>query len=323
MNAKQANSILLTDIMARLGYKVYQTHKGGTELAYLSPFRREAKASFYINTRKNAWFDHGEAQGAYSVVDFAVEYLKSSGKAHGVSDALDWLESLGLHQGTPIPTRDIFKPEEEINLGREQDLRELEFIRASPITHPAITQYLKGRGISEAIAKHHLLEIQYRNLKFDKVYFGFGMENISGGYEVRSAMDTPAFKSALIERNITFISGSKQDTHDINIFEGMTDYLSLLQLYNCLELSNDTIIMHSISSFQNTCQFLREYNHDNINLWLDNDKSGRKAVNRFIEAFPGKIQDQSFRYASFNDLNDILKESRNHKGQWFQNAFLY
>lgn len=307
MNTKQANALLLTDIMDSLGHKVYQTHKGGAELAYLSPFREEAKPSFYVNARKNAWYDHGLGEGTYSVVDFAIQYLASRGKTSSVSDALAWLDNLGV---APLSQsqKSLFLSESKES-ENEADIRNLQFIRATPIKHNAIFQYLQNRGIGSDLVSKYLLEIQYRNLKNDKVYFGFGMKNQSDGYEVRSAMDSPAFKSALIERNITIIAGEVRKEPAINVFEGMTDFLSLLALYDSSALRNDAIIMHSLSSYKNTMDYLGTMEYTQINLWLDNDISGIKMKARFEESFGDIVVDQSFRYLKYNDINDALKAS--------------
>jgi hypothetical protein len=41
MNAAQAKKIPLKEILAKLGFQPIKTFKGGEELAFLSPFRKE------------------------------------------------------------------------------------------------------------------------------------------------------------------------------------------------------------------------------------------------------------------------------------------
>ncbi len=56
------------------------------------------------------------------------------------------------------------------------------------------------------------------------------MENEGGGYKIRSASDQYKFKSALIKRDITVIRGRGVERKSVSVFEGMTDFLSLLVL---------------------------------------------------------------------------------------------
>lgn len=304
MNCKQANdNIHMTDLMERLGYAVKNKERGGSEWRYLSPFRSEAEPSFYVNVRDNCWFDHGEAEGSRSVVDFAIKYLQTNGKQSRVSDALAFLEDMGFGG---ISTRPLFPTERPFEQIKEELPRDLEFIRAKPVQHPAIPQYLQGRGIPEHLVRKYLEEVQYRNIKKDKVFFAFGIKNRAGGYEIRSASDKPVFKSALIQRDITIIKGN-ETTRSVNVFEGMVDFLSLLVLHNGNRLQGDTIIMHSLSSFWETLQYIRDGAFQNVNLWLDNDKSGKKMVGKFKEEGLSNITDQSHSYEGFNDLNDLLK----------------
>ena len=89
--------------------------------------------------------------------------------------------------------------------------------------------------------------MKYRNLNNQKEYFAFGIKNESNGYEIRVASDKYAFKSALIKKDISVIKGFKTNGV-VNIFEGMTDFLSLLTMLKTDNLHGDTIIMHSVKA---------------------------------------------------------------------------
>lgn len=85
-----------------------------------------------------------------------------------------------------------------------EEQRELEFLEAHEIRNPAIISYLEEeRKIPADLARQYLKEVKYRNIPKNKTFFAFGMENESGGYEIRSASDKYKFKSALIKRDIT------------------------------------------------------------------------------------------------------------------------
>lgn len=307
MNCKQANeSIRLSELMERLGYEVKKKERGNTEWRYLSPFRSEAEPSFYINTNQNCWFDHGEGEGSFSVVDFAQKYLQANGGGSSVQECLSWLVSLGFGN---TQTRSFFPSEQQDNeTFTPEPPKDLEFIRAKDVSHPAIFQYLKGRGISEPLITHYLKEVQYRNLKKNKVFFAFGIENRAGGFEIRSASDTPAFKSALIRRDISIIKGNpKKEEKILNVFEGTTDFLSLLSLLKTTRLNGDALLMHSLSSYSESIEFIQNETYSIVNLWLDNDTSGNKTTAKFIDDLDELTQDQSSRYTGYNDLNAYLK----------------
>lgn len=308
MNCKQAKKISLTDLMDRLGYKPSHSYKGGQELCYLSPFRAEATPSFFINVSENVYYDFGMGEGDSGSLEFAIKYLETNNKPHTVSDALKWLSDLGFSKENytkplfPFEKRNTIAPK---NL-ESDGVRDLQFIRAGQVEHPAIFQYLANRGISEQLIRKYLLQIQYRNLKKDKVFFGFGMQNRAGGYELRSASDTPVFKSALIARAISIIPGLPGSNDKVSIFEGMTDFLSFLELYRIMEAQDDIIIMHSLSSFNETLDYIKGQGYKSIDLYLDNDMAGLKHAKKFMDDTGLKIIDNSINYKGFNDLNEFL-----------------
>ena len=309
MNCKQAKNIRLTEIMEKLGYKPSQSFKNGDELCYLSPFRSEATPSFFINSSKNMFYDFGMGEGDAGSVEFAIKYLETNNRPYTVSDALHWLSSLGF--GKDHFTKPLFPFEKQTYIpakNLEPDgIRDLQFIKAVPVEHPAIFQYLGSRGISENLIKKYLLQIQYRNIKKDKVFFGFGMTNRAGGYELRSASDTPAFKSALIARSISVIQGTDGMRDRVSIFEGMTDFLSFLEIYKIDQAREDIIIMHSLSSYKETLDYLIEQGYKSLYLYLDNDKAGRKHAQKFVDDTELKIIDNSQLYNGYGDMNDYLK----------------
>ncbi|MEL6944945.1 MAG: toprim domain-containing protein, partial [Bacteroidota bacterium] len=188
----------------------------------------------------------------------------------------------------------------------------LELVRTLPIQNTTIIQYLEDvRKIPKAIFQKYLLEIHYWNKDKDRGFFAFGMQNNSQGYEIRSASDQYIFKSVLNQRDITHITGRAGDFDSINIFEGMLDYLSLLTLLHTDQLKNDSIILHSTSSYQQCLKFIQEKDYQQINTFLDNDATGRKYTDQFEEDFGDKICDQSSLFADYEDLNEALKSNPN------------
>ena len=189
--------------------------------------------------------------------------------------------------------------------------RDLEFIVAHEIRNPIIYRYLTNeRAIPRPLIDRYIKEVHYHNKKMGKDFFAFGMENRSGGYEIRAASDDYKFKSALKNRDITFIKGSEPARKSVNIVEGMTDYLSLLAMYNTQQLAGDTVIMHSVSSYARTANIIKGMGFVWIHTFLDNDKTGYKYTQRFIEDFNDKVKNQSSLFEPYQDLNKALKANR-------------
>lgn len=326
MNSSQAKQLHLPDIMARLGYQPFKTLKGGRELWYKSPFRKEAEASFitsYIGG-KWIWNDFGDTGG--TVIDFVMRHENYT----SVKDALAFLSR--MFQGhlfeKPVSNRvgELEEKKQEApslfsfnQQGRAaaSDFSEsslLEFMEAKPIHNPVIHDYLeKERAIPSSLADRYLVEVAYRNKSNGKEYFAIGMKNESGGYEIRAASSKFSFKSALNGRDVTLIRGLSPERKAVNIFEGMMDFLSLVVMMGTKNLSGDSLILHSLSSFPKAAAMIRREGYQQIHLFLDNDKSGQEACGRFLSEFPGIVTSQSGMYAAYADLNDALVANRQSK----------
>lgn len=302
MNSEQAKKLSLPDIMSRLGYEPTEITKGGAEYWYCSPFRKEKEPSFHTSYLGGKWIWNDFADNGGTVIDFVMRhegYTK-------VSDALRFLES--LCQGQPMkPKR---KPDQNLFSFQQQSApqaRQLEFIEAGEIENPAIMEYLtEKRKISGFLARKYLKEVRYRNLANGKEYFAFGMENRAGGYEIRSAQDDYPFKSALIARDITVIRGFRSGNGVVDVFEGMTDFLSLLTMMKTDGLAGDAIVMHSLSSYQKATTFIKEEEYDYIHTYLDNNQSGQKATQQFANLFGSRVKNESGVFVPFEDLNNLL-----------------
>ena len=321
MNSIQAKKLSLPEIMSRLGYTPAKTLKGGNEVWYKSPFRVEKDASFVTSYLGGKWIwnDFGDSGG--TVIDFVMRHENYT----SVKQALVFLERMfqGYLFEKPTSRRvgeipqksppDLFSFKQQ---GREvapiaPEDKQLEFLKAHPISHPVIHQYLEQkRRIPKELADLYLVEVRYRNKGNGKEYFAFGIRNESGGYEIRAASSQYSFKSALKGRDITLIRGLSPTRRAVNIFEGMTDFLSLLVMMNSRNLSGDSIILHSLSSFSKAAEVIRREDYQTIHTFLDNNRAGQEGAQRFQEAFPGRVTSQSSLFAPHTDLNDALLANR-------------
>lgn len=319
MNTEQAKKLSLPDLLARLGHQPVKVAKEGREFWYTSPFRAEKEPSFHTSFLGGKWIwnDFGDIGG--TVVDFAMRH----GGYHSVKDALAWLDRMfqgritkqasgvGERMQQEEPTLFSFQQQGGEAAPSVTDNRQLEFIEAYPITNQIIFTYLmQERCIPVELAKQYLQEVKYRNTATGKEYFAFGMENESGGYEIRVASSKYTFKSALKARDITVIRGTAPDRGIVNVFEGMTDFLSLLVMMNFSNLAGDSLIMHSLSSFQRAAEFIRGRDYQVINTFLDNNQPGEEGTEKFKTEFGEKVTSQSQIFAPYTDLNDALCANR-------------
>lgn len=319
MNADQANNIDLPDLLSRMGFEPVSITKQGRELWYLSPLRTEKTPSFHISRGKKyawVWKDFDSTKGG-TVIDFIMRH-----QGHrNLKQALDYLKTIYSQSSAKIlsmpkqvapnqPTLFSFHGQEPKAQNFSED-KDLEFIKAHAVQNPIIFSYLmKERAIPRVLIERYLLEIHYHNKKLGKNFFAFGMKNRGGGYEIRAASDEYKFKSALITRDITFIKGSQPSRRSVNVFEGMTDFLSLLALYNLEQLGGDAMILHSVSSYARAADIIKGMDFRTIHTFLDNDDSGHKCTQRFIENFGVKVTAQNSIYESYQDLNKALVGNR-------------
>lgn len=292
MNIEFANTIPIPEILSKLGLNPAKQHEH--DLWYLSPFRNEKTASFHVNTKKNVWYDHGEAIGG-DVVSLVCQHLERSGVRCTPSDALRWLRN--MFQVPYIPT--IQYNEEQ----QSEDARSTVLKDIKPIKHAALIQYLSGRGIPLSVAKTYLQEIRVANTKTDKVFFALAIKNEERGYEYRNLY----FKGCVRKKSITFVRGEIPKPPAIHIFEGFMDFLSVITQHEGKRFKHDVIILNSLSQIKEAIAYIKGYGYERAYTWLDNDEAGQKATAIFAEFFKTEDnlihQPMNQSYAPYKDVN--------------------
>lgn len=319
MNSEQAKQLSIPDLMGMWGYEPVKILKNGNSLWYTSPFRKEKDPSFvttYTGGKcKWIWKDFGDSGG--TIIDLVERY-----QSLGISASLAYLERMFGKQTSKNyrvggdRQNSLFSFKQQSNLSAKptdqnfspQEL-ELKLLNVKPVTNPIIFSYLtKERFIDRKLIKKYLVEVSYDNLTMKKRFFAFGIKNDSNGYEIRSASDKHIFKSSLNAKDITTIEGTGLEPSKINIFEGMTDFLSLLTWYKRDALPSNSIIMNSTNAnLDKTLSILKVENYDKINTFFDNDSTGIKTFETIKADFPTKTFSQSHLFAPYTDFNDMLK----------------
>lgn len=168
-----------------------------------------------------------------------------------------------------------------------------------------LIRYFQDRGISKNILDRFTKEVHFQS--GNKNYFGLGMVNISGGYEVRN----PFMKTKVGKNDISIIHCDKSE--ELVVFEGLMDMLSFLQLMKNNEKDNKRTLI-SLNSVTNTDSFIHHYKNfeGKIYLLLDADKAGTEATTKIKnEVFKAEVKDIRPLYyiqkGRNKDLNDYLK----------------
>ena len=291
MNIDQAKAIAIVEILASLG--IHPKRITTDKALYLSPVRKEKTPSFWVYPKTNRWHDYGDGRGG-DPVDLACAYLKYTREDHTVSDALRWLDNIGLAP-MAIPS---FYPDPLPKADPELILKD-----KKPIQHLGLIQYLTKRGIDPVLARLHLKEIHVRNRQTRKSFFALGLANVEGGYELRN----PFFKGSLGHKAISFIRGKVPKPESIHLFEGGMDYLSALMQARTMAFNGDTIVLNSVTGLGEAIAYIRNYGYRTAYSWLDNDNAGDKATETFA-AFVNTQADLTHKpmnrlYAPHKDVN--------------------
>ncbi len=270
MNIDDANRIPLDQILEKLTSCLGKP--SGHELVYSSPLREEKTPSFYVNPKKNLWYDHGEGIGG-DVVKLICHHLERSGEEDTVSDALRWLGNMmGQHKFiAPVRLRTVPLPQEN----------KLSLVHTSKLQHPALIKYLQERAVSEKLAKLYLKEAWIYNRETRKHFFALAFQNEHGGHEIRNRF----LKISLGKKGLTFVRGTVPKPEGIHFFEGVMDFLSALTHYKIERFPDDAIVFNSLSLMAEATPLIRGYGYREVRTWMDNDNAGTKATNALAAFF--------------------------------------
>ena len=268
---ERARAFPIEKALAKLGH--FPTRTSVKEAWFPSPFRSETQASFKVSRLLNRWYDHGAGKGG-NVIDLVCLLNRSS-----VREALDWLEngqiSFSFHQ-------------HRFNEFKEEGIK----IREVKILgHKALQEYVEKRGISLPTALGLCREVHY-SLR-DRMYFAIGLQNDSNGWELRNKY----VKNSSSPKDITYI---KNGNRRLIVTEGMFDMLSLMERDKKLRDQNDMLILNSLAFVEKIPELFESY--ESVQLYLDNDKAGKRAVEISLEQSP-KCRDMSYVYKDFKDVN--------------------
>ena len=294
MLCKQANQLDLVEYLEGLGHQPHNVR--GNDYWYLSPLRQERTASFKVNRKLNAWYDHGLGKGG-TLVDFGLLYHKCTVKELMAKLRDGEKHNVSFHSQ---PFGQAGEKKESLN-----NSGKIRIISAGEITDPFLLEYLHERKIPLEIASKFCQQVFFELYNKQRVVIGFKNEN--GGYELRS----PDFKGSSSPKEPRLIQqvGSK----GLLVFEGFFSFLSYQALQKAEpgkfpempKMQADFLVLNSIAFFEKSRERMEQYQQ--VHLFLDRDKMGIRSTQKALQ-WSNKFKDQSHFYEQHKDLNDFLQK---------------
>tara|TARA_R110000764_G_scaffold219818_1_gene307693 strand:- start:117545 stop:118528 length:984 start_codon:yes stop_codon:yes gene_type:complete len=294
MDCEKARNIDIVSTLANLGH--FPVRKTEKEAWFLSPFRIETQASFKVSLKKNYWIDFGTFEGG-STIDLVMKMENCS-----VREALERLSGnmghFSFHR-RPNPTK------------KEHRANPIEIIETKEIEHRALENYLSSRSISIKTGRKLCKEIHYRI--GERAYFGVGLQNRSGGWELRNSY----WKGSTSPKDVSLI---KNDSKNLTITEGMFDMLTLMELKPDIVNSHDLLVLNTTAFVKRMIKEIGKY--ENVELFLDRDKAGMGMTELLLEKCPNS-RDMSSLYRGFKDINEWkVKSAKDEVRQRIQDVSL-
>ena len=275
LTCERARSICIVKTLAKLGHFPSRTRE--KEAWFLSPLRSETQASLKVSLKLNRWYDFGIGEGG-NVIDLVCKISNCS-----VSEALQFLSD-------ELPVY-LFRGPVTDTLERDSGNT---IVKVKPISRSYLKKYVRSRGIPLQVARKYCKEVWYEC--HGKTYYAIGLQNNENGWELRNLY----FKTSSSPKSYTWLQNEK---NHLVVCEGIFDLLSIAELYP-EELNNsDIIVLNSLSFLAQITPIFKSYK--SIDLYLDNDPSGRKNTTELLRYYP-HIKDQSHRYKNHKDLNEKL-----------------
>lgn len=277
MNAQQVKEIPITDYLSKRG--LFPVKENSSKAFY--PSLANPSKGFYlcVDKSKNIWFDYNDRG---TIIDLCLKM----DRAANPKEAMRILSDLKPEKYN-MPTF----PDKQQSMNPEVKILEIR-----PITSIALLQYVKSRKIDASLAGIYLMEARFRMKGKD--YFALCFKNDQGGYELRNKF----WKGSTRPKFFSSIRGRHNSS--VNVFEGFFDFLSALSYYKTDIPGNDTVVLNSLAFLDKAISALGSYHK--LNLYLDNDESGKKAASKLREKLPVAINRSEILFPGWKDFNEFV-----------------
>ncbi|WP_027384919.1 toprim domain-containing protein [Epilithonimonas caeni] len=289
----------ITNNISLLDYFLHLEHRGKVKFDSKKGrdfFFRTENDKFSVN--ENGFFSFNSNEGG-KILKAVMTLENKSWK-----EALDFLSGFSNHYKNEF----IAERKNEFKSKENNNYSQIKIQYSGAPNNEKLLAYFQQRGISKEILQQYTRQIHYENN--GKKYFGIGLENLSGGFEIRN----PLAKIKIGKTDISEIKGTK---NEMIVFEGMSDMLSFLQLQKQNSNSNNRTLV-SLNSITNVDRFMAIHKDfaGKLFLCLDGDKAGDLATKKILQGFSeNNVKDirpfYSISETQNKDLNDYLKNKLN------------
>lgn len=299
MNIKQVKARwTLVGLLQAMGHSPDVKKSKGHDLWYKSPFRTgEKEPSFHVHNGHDIWKDFGMGgKSGGDLLYFVQKLLEEQGRDNSISAALEWFKDFSGDYTSQIPLQTPVPPSNPKEAA-------FKLLSVKPIFSKALFNYLAERGISKEVGSQFLSQVYFVHRLSGRRIYGLGMQNEQGGYEVRNPL---GFKGVLGKKAISFVSAHSEPTKTIDVYEGLFDFLSGVELAKAENKPRqDSIVMHTSTLYEPAAALIKEKGYSKARLWLDNDKAGIEGRAALVSAFEGSagIESMNDLYAEAEDLN--------------------
>lgn len=280
LQCNTAREIPIVEFLRANGFS--PNRENDKEAWFLSPIRNEHDASFKVSKSLNRWYDHGAGKGG-NIIDLVIE-MNNNCSVH------EALVILSRNTGNFSSQQPVLSPALTVQ-------SEMQIDKIVSLRHPALLNYLRQRKINPDKISKYAKQVHY-SLNGNN-FFAIGMENISGGWELRN----PYYKNSVSPKDFSLFSRSSKS---LCITEGMFDFFSLLMVKPDLTKKSDFLILNSLSFINRIKESIQNYSK--VGLYLDNDSAGKNATIKLMADFNNSV-DMSAVYGFKKDLNEYLTTS--------------
>ncbi|WP_138485387.1 hypothetical protein [Dyadobacter bucti] len=301
MKISDAKNIPIDDFLESLGHAC--TKEVGGRKWYKRPYGNENTASFVLSVDKNAWYDHGEGVGG-NILDLAIKYANIA----GISEALKFIENT-VGSGYIIPTirQELKAMEPELPYYDLIGATDFNIYSGGALSRNA--QYLNSRGIDPKAAAPYLKDIRFvARASSKKSYSGLGMQNNSGGFEVRRAGDWA--KTSVGSKDVSAFFADRDHAPWL-AFYSMIDFCSFITIdqppigtYNYLVINGDGLVGKAQ-------EFIRNIPVGTMIHYPHRDISGQKAFHKLLDymtTLGWSGADRAHLYEGFKDLAEAQEK---------------
>ncbi len=250
---------------------------------FLSPFRNEKTASFKVDSSTNLFYDFGEGFGGTLI------------------DLISKLENISIKEIIQNFNNNSFsfQKQNDFQIKKIQTKNEYEILELKEISSFPLIQYLEERKLPLQIVNRYCKEIHYK--LNDKKYYAIAFPNNENGFEIRNKY----VKMCLVKKEISLINNNQ---NQLKVFESWSDFISYLCLFPTEEFLYDFLILNSIALLRKNIEFINNYKK--IDTYFDQDDAGKSATLFLETELKTKINDESFFYTNYKDLNDFLNYTK-------------